>query len=81
MRRRLKELAEEIAAYDELSSSPELNPDELLNSALTQRATTSIPERTTTALTRTAIGALRTIQKQSRPVERYFEQKDACYAA
>jgi len=33
------------------------------------------------ALTRSAIGALRSIRKQPRPVERDFKQKDLCYAA
>jgi hypothetical protein len=63
------------------SYSPELNPDELLNADLKQRVTKAAPARTKLALTRTAIGALRSIQKQPERVERYFEQKDVSYAA
>ena len=51
------------------SYSPELNPDELLNADLKQRVTKIAPARTKTALTRTAIGALRSIQKQPERVE------------
>jgi hypothetical protein len=32
-------------------------------------------------LTRTAIGSLRSIQKQPERVESYFEHKEVCYAA
>jgi hypothetical protein len=60
---------------------PELNPDELLNADLKQRVTKSTLEQTKTMLTRTAIGALHSIQKQPQRVERYFQQKDVFYAA
>ncbi len=63
------------------SYSPELNPDELLNAGLKQRVTKAAPARNKTALSRTAIGALRSIQKQPERVERYFEHDDVCYAA
>jgi transposase len=63
------------------SYSPELNPDELLNSDLKQRVTKVAPARTKVELTRTAVGALRSIQKQPGRVENYFQQKDVCYAA
>jgi len=33
------------------------------------------------ALTRTAIGSLRSIQKQPTRIQNYFQQKDVCYAA
>ncbi len=60
---------------------PELNPDELLNADLKQRVTKTASARTKTALTRTAIGALRSIQKQPECVESYFRKKDVAYAA
>jgi hypothetical protein len=58
-----------------------LNPDELLNAGLKQRVTKAAPARNKTALTRTAIGALRSIQKQPERVESYFQEKNVCYAA
>jgi hypothetical protein len=54
---------------------------ELLNSDLKQRVTKSAPARNKIALTRTAVHALRSIQKQPQRVESYFQQKDVCYAA
>jgi len=63
------------------SYSPELNPDELLNADLKQHVTKAAPARNKIALTRTAIGALRSIQKQPGRVKTYFGQKDVCYAA
>jgi transposase len=63
------------------SYSPKLNPDELLNSDLKQRVRKAAPARTKNTLTRTAIGALRSIQKHPDRVESYFEQKDVAYAA
>jgi len=77
----LKENADKIEAFYLPSYSPELNPDELLNADLKQRVTKTAPARNKIALTRTAIGALRSIQKQPERVESYFEQKDVCYAA
>jgi transposase len=63
------------------SYSPELNPDELLNADLKHRVTTAAPARTAKALTRAAIASLRSIQKQPRRIQSYFQQKDVCYAA
>ena len=77
----LAEHAEKIEAFYLPSYSPELNPDELLNADLKQRVTKAAPARNKSALTRTAIGALRSIQKQPERVESYFQQKDVCYAA
>lgn len=51
------------------------------NSDLKQRVTKAAPARTKMALTRTAIGALRSTQKQPARVESYFDQDDVCYAA
>ena len=61
--------------------SSELNPDELLNANLKHRVTSATSVRNKIALTRTAAGALRSIQKQPQRVESYFSQKDECYAA
>lgn len=72
---------EKIEVFYLPSYSPELNPDELLNADLKQRVTKSAPARNKIALTRTAVGALRSIQKQPQRVESYFQQKNVCYAA
>src|ERR1035437_9654958 len=77
----LAENAGKIEVFYLPSYSPELNPDELLNADLKQRVTTAAPARTKRALTRTAVGALRSIQKQPQRVQSYFEQKDVSYAA
>jgi transposase len=77
----LKENDDKIAVFYLPSYSPELNPDELLNADLKQRVTKAVPARNQVALTRTAVGALRSIQKQPGRVESYFQQKDVCYAA
>jgi transposase len=77
----LEENEEKIAVFYLPSYSPELNPDELLNADLKQRVTKAAPARNKIALTRTAIGALRSIQKQPDRVESYFEHDDIRYAA
>lgn len=63
------------------SYSPGLNLDELLNADSKQRVTKAAPARTKTVLTRAAIGALRSIQKQPERVESYFLQKVVLYTA
>jgi transposase len=73
--------ADKIQVFYQPSYSPELNPDELLNADLKHRVTSAAPARHKIALTKTAIGALRSIQKQPQRVESYFEQKAVCYAA
>jgi len=77
----LGENADKIAVFYLPSYSPELNPDELLNADLKQQVTKAAPPRNKVALTRTAIGALRSIQKQPDRVQSYFGQKDVYYAA
>lgn len=77
----LAENEEKIAVFYLPSYSPELNADELLNADLKHRVTKAAPARTKLALTRTAVGALRSIQKQPQRVENYFGQKDVSYAA
>ena len=73
--------ADHIEVFYLPSYSPELNPDELLNADPKQRVTSAAPSRNKVALTRTAVGALRSIQKQPQRVESYFRQQDICYAA
>jgi transposase len=77
----LAENEEKIQVFYLPSYSPELNPDELLNADLKQQVTKAAPPRNKIALTRTAIGALRSIQKRPDRVESYFGQKDVAYAA
>jgi transposase len=73
--------AEQIEVFYLPSYSPELNPDELLNADLKHRVTTAAPARTKHGLTRTAVRALRSVQKQPQRVRDYFRQKDVTYAA
>jgi transposase len=77
----LAENARKIEVLYLPSYSPELNPDELLNSDLKQRITTAAPVRNKSGLSRTAVGALRSIQKQPQRVQNYFRKKNVCYAA
>jgi len=76
-----EENADKIEVFYLPSYSPELNPDELLNADLKQRVTTAAPARTGKALKRTAVRALRSIQKQPQRVQNYFQHKDVSYAA
>jgi transposase len=76
----LAEHTGQIESFYLPSYSPELNPDELLNAELKKRVTRIVPARTKTALARTAIDALRSIQKQPDCVECYFQQKNVAYA-
>ncbi len=48
---------------------------------LKQHVTKAAPARNKIAMSRTAIGSMRSIQKQPQRVKGYFEQKDVCYAA
>lgn len=77
----LAQNADRIEVFYLPSYSPELNPDELLNADLKHSVTTAAPARTAKALTRTAIGSLRSIQKQPARIQSYFQQKDVSYAA
>ena len=53
----------------------------MLNADWKQHVTKAAPARNKIALTRTAIGALRSIHKQPGSVESYFGQKNVAYAA
>jgi transposase len=77
----LAENEEKIQVFYLPSYSPELNPDELFNDDLKKKVTKAAPPRNKIHLTRTAIGALRSIQKRPERVESYFGQKDVAYAA
>ena len=72
---------EKIEAFYLPSYSPELNPDEFLNANLKHSVTTAAPARTAKALTQTAVGSLRSIQKQPTRIQNYVQHKDVCYAA
>ena len=80
-KRWLADNAEKIEVFYLPSYSPELNPDELLNADLKHRVTTAAPARSAKALTRTALGSLRRIQKQPARIQRYLQHKDVNYAA
>ena len=77
----LAENKEKIKVFYLPSYSPELNQDEMLNADLKQHVTKAAPARSKITLTRTGIGALRSIQKKPGRVESYFGQKDVAYAA
>ncbi len=81
VRKWLEENEDKIAIFYMPGYSPELNPDELLNADLKQRVTKAYLARNKLALTRTAIDAPRSIQKQPDRVESYFDREDGCYAA
>jgi tRNA U34 5-methylaminomethyl-2-thiouridine-forming methyltransferase MnmC len=77
----LEENEDNIVVFYLPSYSPELNPDELLNGDLKLRVTKTAPARNKIALTHTAVGALRSIQKLPGRVEKYLGQKDVAYTA
>lgn len=81
VKRWLADNAEKIEVFYLPSYSPELNPDELLNADLKHHVTTAAPARTANALTRTAVGSLRSIQKQPARIQSYFQHEDVSYAA
>jgi transposase len=69
VRQWLQANAEKIEAFYLPSYSPELNPDELLNADLKHRVTSAAQARNKIALTRTVVGAPRSIQKQPQRVQ------------
>jgi hypothetical protein len=77
----LKENEDKIEVFYLPSYSPELNLDELLNADPKQHVTKAAPARNKIALTRTAIGVLRSIQKRPERIGSYFGLKDVAYAA
>ena len=81
----VKEWVEEQKKRIELfhlpSYSPDLNPDEYLNCDLKALVSSKPDSRTKGQLRRTALGAMRSIQKQPRRVRKYFKHKAITYAA
>jgi len=63
------------------SYSPELNPDECLNSDLKDGITRRAPARSKAQLKKAANSHLRKIQKSPQRVRKYFEHKPVRYAA
>jgi transposase len=63
------------------SYSPNLNPDEYLNNDLKTRVGGKPDSRRKGRLKKSAVGAMRSIQKQPRKVRNYFMAKDIRYAA
>lgn len=77
----LAEHEEEIEVFYLPSYSPELNPDECLNSDLKDGVTRRAPARSKSALKKAAIGHLRKLQKSPARVRRYFMHRPVRYAA
>jgi transposase len=63
------------------SYSPELNPDEYLNSDLKAGVHSGVPARTKDQLRNKAISHLRMLKKKPRRVKKYFEHPTIAYAA
>lgn len=63
------------------SYSPDLNPDEYLNCDLKTIVGNKPDSRAKGQLQRSALGAMRSIQKQPRRVRKYFKHKSISYAA
>jgi transposase len=81
VRRWLEERVEEIELFFLPPYSPELNPDEYLNSDLKRAVYTDIPAPDQAALHRQALGHLRRIQKTPARVSAYFQHPAIRYAA
>jgi transposase len=77
----LGENADKLKIFYLPNYSPELNPDEQLNADLKPRVTAAVPSKTQMPLVNTTSQALRSIQKQTARVERYFLHPDVRYAA
>lgn len=81
VRRWLATNAAEIEVFFLPPYSPELNPDEYLNSDLKRSVYTDIPAPDQAALHRQALGHLRRIQKSPARVAAYFQHPAIRYAA
>jgi hypothetical protein len=76
----LKENAEKIEVFYPPSYWTELNPEEPLNANLKQRVTAGDPAKPHGQLVKITSQALRSIQKHTARVERYFLPPDVRYA-
>ena len=77
----LKEHEEEIAVFYLPSYSPELNPDEYLNSDLKHCIRSGLPARTEKALTKKTRSFMRKLQNRPKHVSNYFRHPKIAYAA
>ncbi len=77
----LKENKDHIEMFYLPSYSPELNPDEMLNTNLKTAITAKAPARRKGQLKRAAIGHLRHLQKSPKKVQEFFLKYYARYAA
>lgn len=72
---------DEIELFFLPSYSPELNPDEMLNSDLKQAVTTKAPTRAKGELKKTTMSHLHKLSKSPERVRSYFKHKPVQYAA
>ncbi|MGI5869421.1 MAG: IS630 family transposase [Kiritimatiellia bacterium] len=77
----LEENSKRIELFYLPSYSPDLNPDEYLNCDLKGIISRKPDARCKGHLKRTALGAMRSIQKQPRRVRSYFEHESIIYAS
>lgn len=72
---------EKIEVFYLPSYSPELNPDEYLNSNLKTKIRSGIPARNEDDITRKTRAFMKTLQKRPKHVKKYFEHPIIAYAA
>jgi len=72
---------EKIEVFHLPSYSPELNPDEYLNSDLKCRVRSGLPARSQNDLTKKTRSFLKTLQKRPHHVKNYFKHPKVAYAA
>lgn len=77
----LEENRDQMEVFYLPSYSPHLNPDEYLNNNLKSKMSKKPDSRQKGRLKKTALGAMRSIQKQPQKVRNYFQAHDIKYAA
>lgn len=77
----LAEHESEIEVFYLPSYSPELNPDECVNTDMKEGVTKRAPVRNKKALKKVVISHLRKLQKSPERVKRYFEHEPVRYSA